>query len=394
MSTILAVVTLVFALLVALPAVYLAILAGVTFVSRRPPRSESAKPLRFAILVPAHDEESAIARTTTALLRLDYPPDCFTVHVVADNCADATAAVARASGAFVHERDDPSRPGKGAALNWLVRRVSSEVGDVDAFVLVDADSELSANFLRVMADHLGAGAQAVQALHLVDVAEDRPLVRIRELAFELTCHLRPLANTILGGSSGLQGTGMGFAAPLLLRYPWSETSVVEDGELALRLIRDGHRIALATTASVRQAMPTTFSQAGSQAVRWERGRFDHFDETVSLICRGLRRRDRNSLLTGLNALIPPFSALAAATVLGLAVAAALGDMVLAVLALASIVSLLVYTLRGASLGGLTPRTLLRIVLWAPPYVAWKLWVLALAGSGVGRGQWTRTKRAA
>jgi cellulose synthase/poly-beta-1,6-N-acetylglucosamine synthase-like glycosyltransferase len=219
-------------------------------------------------------------------------------------------------------------------------------------------------------------------------------MRIRELAFELTCHLRPLANAILGGSSALHGTGMCFSAPVVRRYPWSESSVVEDGELSLRLIRDGHRIALATGVTVRQAVPQTFRQARSQAVRWERGRFDHVRQTVGLLERGARERDRNALLAAVGALIPPFTALVAGGALTLLLAVGLGSRPLIGLAVATLFCLLFYVLRGAALGHLGPRTLLRILIWAPPYTVWKVWVLALAASGVGRGQWTRTNRAA
>ena len=94
-------------------------------------------------------------------------------------------------------------------------------------------AELSNDFVGVMSDHLRAGDQTIQALHLVAVSEDRPLIRIRELAFHLGNHLRPLAHTILGGSSGLHGTGMCFAADIARRYRWSESSVVDTLSTAL-----------------------------------------------------------------------------------------------------------------------------------------------------------------
>jgi cellulose synthase/poly-beta-1,6-N-acetylglucosamine synthase-like glycosyltransferase len=382
-----------FALVVGLPSLYLAVLAGVTLVPRpMRPREDALRTFRFAILVPAHDEELRVGRTTASLLRLDYPQDRFTVHVLADNCHDTTAAVARRHGACVHERNDARRSGKGAALNWLRHEVDAEVLAIDAFVLVDADSELSPDFLWAMADHLAAGAEVAQAVHLAE-PDDHPLVQIRELAFRLTCHLRPLANTILGGSSGLHGTGMCFAAPVFRRYVWSESSVVEDGELSLRLIRDGHSIALATDATVRQPVPGTFRQARSQAIRWERGRFDHTSEVFGLLRRGIARRDRNALLFALGALIPPYTVLAAGALLALGVGAALGSQALVFFGLASLLCLLLYVLRGAALGRLGPATLLRIMVWAPPYIAWKLWVLVLAASGAGRGDWIRTHRA-
>jgi len=125
-------------LLITLPSAYLAFLAAVSLLPRRarPRVGTSADRETFAILVPAHDEERVIARTLASLAGLEYPRDRFSVHVVADNCSDDTAAIARDRGTCVHERTDPHRPGKGAALNWLVDEVLAEHRHVDAFVIV------------------------------------------------------------------------------------------------------------------------------------------------------------------------------------------------------------------------------------------------------------------
>ncbi len=395
MSAALAVVTVGFAIFIAFPAMYLGLLAAVTVIRTRAPRRTAVppRPPRIAILVPAHDEAALIGGTVAGLLRLEYPPGLFSVHVGADNSSDATAAGARRSGACVHERDDPRRRGKGATLNWLVQEVTSESPDVDAFVVVDADSELSGDFLWVMARELASGAEVAQALNLV-AADDRPLVRIRELAFELMCHLRPLAYELLGGSSTLHGNGMCFAASLFPRYRWSEASVVEDSELFLRLVRDGHRIALAAGATVRSRMPATLREARAQALRWERSRLDHPLEALRLAGRGLRRRDPSRLLAGLAVLIPPIAVLAVVSLLGFLAGAIAGVHALTALAAGALVALLLYGLRGASLGGMTPHTLLRILMWAPPYLVWKLWVVGLAVSGAGRQTWSRASRTA
>jgi cellulose synthase/poly-beta-1,6-N-acetylglucosamine synthase-like glycosyltransferase len=387
--------TVLFGLAVTVPAAYLAFLAAVTLFAR-PIRRVPADPsgaLRLAILVPAHDEELLIGRTVDGLQQLRYPRDRFSVHVVADNCTDRTAAVARQHGATVHERTDPARRGKGAALNWLIDQLAGEAPDIDGFVIVDADSALSPDFLSAMDEHLRAGDQIVQALNLVAVAEDRPLIHVRELALELTCHLRPLAYTTLGGSSLLCGNGMCFSAAVLRRYRWSETSVVEDGELYIRLLRDGRRVTLATDAVVRSVMPATWREARSQSVRWDRARFDHAPEAAAFIWDGLRRGDRTAFLAGLSIIHPSVTVLLAAAVAGLVAGAVAGAAGLVDLAAIAIVAVAFYTLRGASLGGMKSRVLLRLLLWAPLYAGWKLSVMGRAALGAGRKEWARTSRA-
>jgi len=382
--------TALFTLLIALPAAYLAFLAAVTLRRRSVAPGQGPPRVRFAILVPAHDEERLIGRTVTSLLGVAYPRDRFSVHVVADSCADATAAAASAAGACVHERNE--RPGKGAALNWLVDDVSREAPLVDAFVFVDADTRASPGLLRAMARHLHAGAQIVQALNLVDAEDAGALVRLRELAFELHCHLRPLAYQILGGSSGLYGNGMCFTAAACRRFRWSESSVVEDGDLFFRIVGAGQRIALAPDAWVRSQMPGSFGGAGAQAVRWERGRFDHFRTAAPLVWRGARRRDANALLAGLGIFVPPTGILFVASVIGLVSGIVAGSPALIAAAVVSLLSLGCYVWRGVVLGAMPPKAVLRVLLWIPAYAVWKVWIVARAASGRGV-PWSRIARA-
>jgi cellulose synthase/poly-beta-1,6-N-acetylglucosamine synthase-like glycosyltransferase len=386
-------VTCVFGLFVAMPALYLAFLAAATL--HRAPVSPAATvdsgQLRFAVLIPAHDEESLIGTTVASLMAVAYPDDRFSVHVVADNCTDATADLARAAGACVHVRTDPARRGKGAALNWLIDRLSAEGPPADAIVVVDADSQVSSNLLLAMERCLVAGADAAQPLCLVTPSGGQPLVLIRELAYHLFCHLRPLAYSVLGASSGLYN-GVCLSASLVKRYRWSESAVTEDGELFLRFIRDGRRVAMVGDATVHSAMPSTLRDTRSQALRHERGRFDHFRSGVWLIGHALSRRDRGSLFAGLSTLVPPFSLHALMAVLGLAVGAVLGWGAMLFLALSSAVCLTAYLLRGAVLGGLKPRDVIRILLWAPGYAVWRVWIVLLVALGVGRGSWSRTER--
>jgi cellulose synthase/poly-beta-1,6-N-acetylglucosamine synthase-like glycosyltransferase len=384
-----------FGAFVLLPSLYLAFLAAVTLAARQRSSNGGSRrdPARFAILVPAHNEEVLIGPTVAGLLALDYPKDRFAVHVIADNCADRTAAIARHAGANVHERRDPHRRGKGAALNWMIDGLASRSEPIDAFVIVDADSELSSDFLWAMSGHMRAGATVIQALNLVKVAVDRPLVRIRELALELNCHLRPLAHSALGGSSGLFGNGMCLRTDVCERYPWAESSVVEDAELFLRLVRDGHRIAFATDTCVRSVMPESLRTAGAQAVRWERGKFDHLGEAVGLVRRGLVRHERSALLAGLSGLTPPFSMLALATAMFLVASAVANAALLFSAALGALCALLFYVLRGAALGQIGARVLVDILLWAPLYCVWKVGVVGLAALGVGRGEWRGASRA-
>ena len=94
--------------------------------ARQAPPARSSRRLRFDVFVPAHNEESIIARTVANLRGLDWPADRFRVIVIADNCGDATASIAAQAGARVFERADPERRGKGYALAYAFERSAAE----------------------------------------------------------------------------------------------------------------------------------------------------------------------------------------------------------------------------------------------------------------------------
>src|SRR5690348_14828470 len=99
---------------------YLVLLAGASFFFRARKHVANSKTHRFAVLVPAHNEARSIGRLLQSLRAMDYDSDAYEVHVVADNCTDATARIVLDAGANVHERFDLTQRGKGHALRWLM----------------------------------------------------------------------------------------------------------------------------------------------------------------------------------------------------------------------------------------------------------------------------------
>src|SRR5690606_6586727 len=78
------------------------------------PRGATSVAANIAVIIPAHDEAAGIS-STLAMLFEEVPPGT-RVLVVADNCSDATAALAREAGAEAVERHDSNARGKGYAL--------------------------------------------------------------------------------------------------------------------------------------------------------------------------------------------------------------------------------------------------------------------------------------
>jgi 1,2-diacylglycerol 3-beta-glucosyltransferase len=384
---------------VLLPAAYLVFLTVVALLARRRVPPPAARQTRFAVLVPAHNEALLIGRLLDSLSKLDYPRERYAVHVVADNCSDTTADIVRSYAGgdlaiHAHERHDETRKAKGYALQWLIARLS-ELGErPDAYVVLDADSVVSANFLAAMDARIEQGSLAIQAYYSVLNAGDSALAALRFAALAAIHYVRPLGRAVLGLSCGLKGNGMCFTAGVIDTYGWSAHGLAEDVEFHLALVRDGIRVDFAPEAEVEADMPVTFAQAASQNARWERGRVDVLRGAIArLALQGLARGSGLRLDAAIEQLIPPISvpiALSAA-LLFTAVVSGLGSAWVSLLALAGIAAYLMVGLAMVR----APWRVYAALAYAPVYVVWKAGLYAHSVGAVVTNQgasWVRTAR--
>jgi cellulose synthase/poly-beta-1,6-N-acetylglucosamine synthase-like glycosyltransferase len=370
-----------------------AYLLALTLLSGRlPVPSPASAKLRFRIMVPAHDESAGIAGTVESLLAIDYPRELFDVLVIADNCKDDTAARARAAGALVLERTSETERGKGYALHYAFERLPKEV---DAAVVIDADTLVSRNLLQAFAARIEAGAVAVQADYAVRNPNAAWRTRLIAIAFGAFHIVRSRARERLRVSAGLRGNGMCFAAGLLRTVPHQAFSIVEDVEYGIRIAEAGHRVVYADDAHVYGEMVATSAAASSQRTRWEGGRAALTRKYApGLLRRGLAG-DPIMLDLAFDILVPPLSKIAVMTASGLVVSGAaayfLGGFAVAVqIFSASAASIVIYVLRGWTLSGTGLRGLADLV-FAPVYVVWKM-TLGRKRARRGDAEWVRTTR--
>ena len=373
--------------------------------ARRPPKPGAATPpppsrRRFAILVPAHDEELVIGRALDSFAALDYPSDLFQVHVVADNCSDRTADIVRAAGFHVHERVDAVAPGKGPALNWVYQRVRSSSWQFEAVVIVDADTTLHPAFLRHIAAELDGGALALQAFYGVRDAGDSAAAALRFAALACRHHVRPLGRTALGGSCGLFGNGMVFATELMDGLSWTG-HLTEDMEFQMELLLDGHRVGYVPGATLEAEMPGTLDAAASQNERWELGRIEMARRYVPVLARRAVRQRRHraaSVDAVLDHLVPPLSVLIAANAI-----CGTGSLAMAVLARRRVdrVNLAVSAASSAAIVGHVlfglrsvdaPPAIYRALWKAPRLIVWKVALWRRVLDKPADVEWTRTTR--
>ena len=355
-----------------------------------PPRA-GAPSNRFLFLIPAHNEEQLLPSLLENLRQLDYPSSLYAVHVVADNCSDATAELARREGAVVHERQDEQRRGKPYALQYALEQIWANNEPHDALIILDADTIVSPGLLRVMDARLARGERAVQAYYAVRDPGTSWGAGLRAVALAALHYLRPQGRMVLGGSAGLKGNGMMFAADILRRHPWP-VSLTEDIEYHMGLILAGERVTFAPDAVVWAEMPGTLAAARSQNVRWERGRTEMVRRYVPRLLRAaLARRSFLLFDAAVEQLIPPFSVVAAAALACLIAAVVLQYPLGIVIALLLIAGQVIYTMAGLVLAR-APRSVYQALLYAPLFIAWKIWLYVRVLLGLDRQGWMRTAR--
>jgi cellulose synthase/poly-beta-1,6-N-acetylglucosamine synthase-like glycosyltransferase len=371
---------------------YLLLLTGAALFAPRSTRLRQGEAThRFLILVPAYNEERLLPSLLANLQQIDYPQTLYKIHVVADNCTDRTADVARAGGAVAHERVDDQRRGKGYALQWLMQRLWASAEPHDAVLILDADSIVSPNFLAVMDARLARGQHAIQAYYAVRDPHGSWSASLRSVALAALHYLRPLGRMVLGGSAGLKGNGMVFTAAILREHQWS-ASLTEDIEYHMALILGGRRVTFAPDAIVWAEMPSTLKASQTQNVRWERGRQEMVRRYVPRLLRAaLARRSFLLFDAAVEQIIPPFSLVAAASVMALIGALILQNIAGVLLGGLLLLGQAVYILAGLWISG-APKQVYQALLFAPAFIVWKVWLYIRVLIGLDRKGWIRTAR--
>jgi len=388
-------------ILIALPILYLCVVSISAILASKNRSKEHTHskptPIKFAILIPAHDEELILGNLLESLSALAYPKDQYTVHVIADNCTDNTAKLARAVGwVNVHERFDDVKRSKGYALSWLIQKLEKNHLFYDAYVILDADSLVEPNFLQAMAAELAEGARVLQASNTVLNVTEAPSATLRWIAMTLINHVRPLGRNALGASSTLTGNGMCLSRSVLMQHPWQAYSIAEDYQYYLTLVQQGERVRYVPEAVVRSQMPTTFSQMRTQDIRWEIATLEQGTGQIALglLRAGLRFRDMVRIEAIAELLTPPLSLLVCISFLTL-----IGSFITwspreVILSLVLILGLLLYV--GTAFYFLRPPlSVYKVLLSAPGFMLWKLWVfLVLRRSKKHTSVWEQTTRTA
>ena len=250
---------------------------------------------RYAVLISARNEENVIGNLITCIQTQTYPKELIDIWLVADNCTDATAEVARGMGCHVIERFDQRLIGKGYALTYLLDRMneSGASDPYDAFFVFDADNKLDRNYFEEMNKAFQSGFKILtsyrNSVNLSDnwVSSGSALWFIRESRFLSASRMW------LGNSCHVGGTGFMFSQEIMRRNNgWKFHLLTEDLEFTMDSVLHGDRIGYCGTAILYDEQPVTFSQSWRQRLRWSKGFLQVFRYYgPALLKRAVRERD-------------------------------------------------------------------------------------------------------
>lgn len=294
-------------LLILLPVLVLFIQVLLACLTVRSPASKQGSRPRVAVLVPAHNESSIIVATLNSIRPQLLAGD--RLLVVADNCTDDTAEHARASGAEVVERSNDQQRGKGYALDFGVRHLTSSAPDV--LIIVDADCQVVEGSIERLAVRCIESGRPTQSLNLMRAPEGAGLkVRLAEFAWCVKNLVRPKGWARLGLPCQLMGTGMAFVWRDLPLINLASGHIVEDLKMGLDFCRSGKPPLFCPDALVTSYFPRSDEGLRTQRTRWEHGHLGVLlGDTPKLIVESISGGNWSLLAMTLDLLVPPLALL-------------------------------------------------------------------------------------
>ena len=375
--------------------VYLLTLALAYFVLKERTSGPVTPLNRFAILVPAHNEELLVATLCQSLLQIDFPKENFEIFIIADNCSDHTADICLQFPLQVLERHEPENSGKGQALAWGLQQIA--LNQFDAVFIVDADNFVDPAILRELNCLLNQGEQALQCYNAVGNRDDSWFTQLLFVSRTIGNLLYHEAKFRLGLSSYLMGNGLCFKSELLQKKGWTAFSAGEDWEYYAQLVEDNIKVGFAAKARVYHQESRSLNQATSQRLRWSSGRFS-IAKTLGLrlFLKGIRERNWMVFDASFPLIFPNYSLQINLTIFASVLALLLPSSALKIFFIIACLCILAGQLLLFIAGSFIAGSLWKIfcaALYVPVFLVWKSVIDILCLTGLYRGnKWVRTKR--
>ena len=265
----------VLAILMAYKTVYW--LIGLFFTRKFKPAKKKHK---YAILIAARNEKNVIGNLLDSIKKQDYPSELLTTFVVADNCTDNTAEIARKHGAVCYERFDNEHKTKGFALQYLLEKIGEDYDRMsfEGYFIFDADNLLKNDYISKMNDAFDSGEKIITSYRNTKNFDENWIASTYAIHWIRSIRCNHRARSVLRLATNIQGTGFLFTNEIV-KNGWHYTSLTEDRALTADAVAQGYRISYQDEAMFYDEQPTSLKVALRQRTRWSKGHLLAFIES-------------------------------------------------------------------------------------------------------------------
>lgn len=265
----------VLAILMAYKTVYW--LIGLFFTRKFKPAKKKHK---YAILIAARNEKNVIGNLLDSINKQDYPSELLTTFVVADNCTDNTAEIARKHGAVCYERFDNEHKTKGFALQYLLEKIGEDYDRMsfEGYFIFDADNLLKNDYISKMNDAFDSGEKIITSYRNTKNFDENWIASTYAIHWIRSIRCNHRARSVLRLATNIQGTGFLFTNEIV-KNGWHYTSLTEDRALTADAVAQGYRISYQDEAMFYDEQPTSLKVALRQRTRWSKGHLLAFIES-------------------------------------------------------------------------------------------------------------------
>lgn len=257
---------------------------------KKPKKFEASAQHRFAVVVSARNESSVIGNLIASIRSQNYPKELVDIFIIADNCTDNTAEIARSAGATVYERFNKEQVGKGYALDWMFNIIETEYAEknYEGYIIFDADNVLDPNYIAEMNKVFDNGYRIITSYRNSKNYDTNWITAGYSLWFLREAKYLNNARMQLGTSCAISGTGFLVSADVIRENNgWIHHLLTEDIEFTTDSIIHGEKIGYCADAILYDEQPTKFSQSYTQRLRWAKGFYQVFKNYGAKLVKGV-----------------------------------------------------------------------------------------------------------
>lgn len=259
------------------------------------PSAPASRNHKYAVLIAARNESSVIAELIDSIKKQKYPAELLDVFVVADNCTDNTADVARRAGAIVYERHNTVQVGKGYALDYILKLIAQDYGEnaYEGYFVFDADNLLAEDYVSEMNKLFDKGYRVLTSYRNSKNYDSNWLSAGYSLWFLREAKYLNNSRMILGTSCAISGTGFLVHNDIIRKNNgWKHHLLTEDIEFSIDSVIQGETIGYCGTAKIYDEQPRTWEQSWNQRLRWSKGFYQVFARYGGRLVKGFMKEHR------------------------------------------------------------------------------------------------------